>query len=71
MATTTDLHALVDGLATRLETLHLSGDDQVEFSTMLWRLENQADREEPNYAIVVECVAYFGRFDVRSAPHSA
>jgi hypothetical protein len=71
MATATDLHSLVDEFAARLETLNLSGDDQEEFSTMLCRLENQADREEPNYAIVVECVAYFGRFDVSSAPHAA
>jgi hypothetical protein len=70
MATATDLHTLVDEFAARLETLNLSGDDQEEFSTMLSRLENQADREEPNYA-VVECVAYFGRFAVSSAPHAA
>jgi hypothetical protein len=38
---------------------------------MLCRLENQADREEPNYTIIVECVAYFSRFGVVSAPHTA
>ena len=71
MATSTDLHTLVDEFAARLETLNLSGDDQEEFSTMLSRLENQADREEPNYAVVVECVAYFGRYSVSSASHTA
>jgi hypothetical protein len=71
MATATDLHTLVDEFAARLETLKLSGDDQEEYSTMLSRLENQVDRDEPNYAIVVECVAYFGRYSVTSATHAA
>ena len=71
MATSPDLHALVDDFAARLETLNLSGDDQEEYSTMLSRLENQADRAEPNYAIVVECVAYLGRYSVTSATHAA
>jgi len=71
MATSTDLHTLVDELAARLEALNLSGDDQEEYSTMLCRLENQADREEPDDTVVVECVAYFGRYRVSSAPHAA
>jgi hypothetical protein len=70
-ATATDLHTLVEDFAARLESLNLSGDDQEEYSTMLCRLENQADREEPNYAIIVERVAYFGRYSVSSAPHAA
>jgi hypothetical protein len=57
----TDLHALGDDFDARLETLNLSGDDQEQYSTMLCRLENQADQQEPNHTIVVECVAYFGR----------
>jgi hypothetical protein len=71
MAIATDLHAIVDEFAERLETLELSGDDQEEYSTMLSWLENQADREEPNGAIVVECVAHFERYGVSSSPHAA
>jgi hypothetical protein len=71
MAIATDLRALVEELAARLESINLNGDDQEEYSSMLCRLENQADREEPNYAIVVECVAYFGRDGVISATHAA
>jgi hypothetical protein len=71
MAIAADLHAIVDEFAARLETLDLSGDDQEEYSTMLSWLENRADREESNGAIVVECVAYFGRYGVRSGPHAA
>jgi hypothetical protein len=71
MAIATDLNALVDDYAARLETLNLTGDDQEEYSTMLSWLENQANREESNGAIVVECVAYFGRYGVSSAPHAA
>ena len=71
MATATELHTLVEDFAARLESLNLSGDDQEEYSTMLCRLENQAHREEPNYAIIVECVACFWRYSVSSAPHAA
>jgi hypothetical protein len=67
---TSNLHALVEGLAARLEWLNLSGDDQEEFSTMLCRLEDQADQDQPNHAIVEECVAFLSRpqFRVSSAP---
>jgi hypothetical protein len=71
MATANNLYTLVDDFAARLESLKLNGDDQAAYSTMLCRLESQADREESNYAIVVECVAYFGRYSVSSAPHAA
>jgi hypothetical protein len=71
MATSTDLNALVDEFAARLETLNLGGDDQEEYSTMLCRRENQADRDEPDDAIVAECVFYFGRYSVSSTPHAA
>ncbi len=71
MATATDLHTLVEDFAARLGSLTLSGNDQQEYSTILCRLENQTDREEPNYAILVECVTYFGRYCVSSAPHAA
>lgn len=66
-----NLHALVDELAARLESLNLSGDEQEAYSTMVCRLENQADREVPDYKIVVECVAYFSRYSVSSASHAA
>lgn len=34
---------------------------------MLCRLENQADRDEPNQAIVEECVAFLSRFKMGAA----
>jgi hypothetical protein len=71
MANTKNLHKLVEGFAARVETLQLSGDEQEAYSTMLCRLENQADREEPNYTIIVECMAYFSCFSIVSAPHAA
>lgn len=71
MALPDNLHLLVEDLAGRLESLNLSGDDQEAYSTMLCRLENQTDRAAPNYAIVVECVAYFSRYSVSSTSHAA
>lgn len=58
------IHTLVDDLARRLETFSLTGEEQEEYSTMLSRLEHQADREEPDYAIVIECIDYFTRFSL-------
>lgn len=62
MAIATDPHVLVDEFAARLETLELSGDNQEEYSTVLCRLQNQAERGEPNGSIIDECLAYLGRF---------
>jgi hypothetical protein len=64
MALPDNLHILVDDLAPRLDSLNLSGDDQEAYSTMLCRLENQADREDPDFKIVVECVTYSSRYSV-------
>jgi hypothetical protein len=44
MANTKNLHKLVEGFAARLDALNLFGDEQEAYSTMLCRLENQADR---------------------------
>jgi hypothetical protein len=70
MAISTDLHPLVDSYGARFESLNLSGGDQEEFSTMLCRLDNQADRVEPNYAVVVECVNYLSRYAIPSTPNA-
>jgi hypothetical protein len=67
MALATDLHTLVEELAAQLEALNLSGDDQAEYSTMLCRLENQADSDEPNERVVSECIAYFSRIESRQS----
>lgn len=64
MANTPNLHALVEGFAARLETLQLSGDDQEEYSTVLSMLENQADHETPNLAIVFACIDFLGCYGV-------
>lgn len=61
MAIATDLHALVDEYAARLETLNLTGDDQEEYSTMLCRLENHVDREHPDQTIIEECASFLSR----------
>ncbi len=61
MAFATDLNALVDDYAARLETLNLTGDDQEEYSTMLCRLENQVGREHPDQAIIEECASFLSR----------
>ena len=71
MATLTDLNSLVQEFADRLESLQLDGDEQEEYSTMLCRLEDQADRSDPNYAIVVECVNYLSRYRATSKPNAA
>lgn len=71
MATLTDLNSLVQEFADRLESLQLEGDEQEEYSTMLCRLEDQVDRGDANYAIVVECVNYLSRYRVSSEPNAA
>jgi hypothetical protein len=71
MALLTDFDHVVDGFARRLESLDLTGDEQEEYSTVLNRLENQVDREQPNYAIVVECARYLSQFPRASARHNA
>lgn len=60
-----DLHLLVDGFAAKLEALELSGEDQEEYSTVLCQLESQADRDEPSWAIVLECIDYLACFSTR------
>lgn len=66
MAITANLHKLVEDFAADLERLNLDGDQQEAYSTMLCRLESQADRDEPNWGIVEECRAYLERFRVNS-----
>jgi len=67
MAIPSDLHALVERLAARIEVLSLGGEDQEEYSTVLSRLEDQADRAEPDWKIVEECLAYLDHFETRAA----
>lgn len=71
MALLTDIDSLVEEFAGRLDSLNLTVDDQEAYSTMLCRLENQVGRDNPNYAIVVECVSYLSSFAARSASHAA
>jgi len=73
MAILTNLQALVEKYAARLELLELTGEEQEEYGTMLCRLENQADREQPNQAIVEECVSFLSRprFIVGLKPNAA
>ena len=61
MAIATDLSTLVEEYAAILHQGAWSGEDQEEYSTVLARLETQAERNEPNQAIVAECLAYLGR----------
>ena len=67
MSITTNLHALVEDYAAKLGTLNLSGDDQEAYSTLLSWLENQADRDEPNWTIVEECRAYLDQYKAQAA----
>jgi hypothetical protein len=63
MTIATDLNALVEEFAIQLEHhLQLTGNEQEEFSTVLGRLEAQADRSEPNEAIAEECLKYLSRW---------
>jgi hypothetical protein len=62
MALLTDFDHLVDEFAARMQSLDLSGDEQEEYSAVLNRLENQVDRDEPSYPIVVECARYLSQF---------
>ena len=71
MAILTDLYTQVQAFSDRLQTLNLSGDEQEEYSTMLCRLEDQVDRGELNYAIVVECVSYLSTYAVTAASNAA
>jgi len=61
MAIATDLNALVEEFAAVLGQREWSGEDQEEYSTVLARLESQAERNEPNEAIIDECLAYLGK----------
>ena len=61
------LTTLVERLATAIPALKLDGDEQEEYSTMLSRLENQADTDDPNDAIVMECLEYFKQAKARAA----
>lgn len=67
MTSRSNLHTLVERFAARIEVLHLSGHHQEEYSTMLRRLEEQAERRHPDSNIVDECLAYLDRFTVRAA----
>ncbi len=67
METPSDLYPLVDQFAARIEALNLGGDAQEEYSTFLHRLEDQADRLEPNWDIVEECLVHLRHFEVRAA----
>ncbi|HLY39647.1 MAG TPA: hypothetical protein VKR52_00480 [Terracidiphilus sp.] len=67
MSSATDLHAVVEAFAAQLEHLELTGDDQEAYSTVLCRLEDQADHDEPNWIIVEECRAYLDRFNIKAA----
>lgn len=71
MALLTDFENIVDDFARRLDSLPLSGDQREEYCTILNRLEHQADRERPNYQIVVECARYLSRFPRASSESNA
>jgi hypothetical protein len=58
MAIATDLNVLVEEFATALDAREWTGEDQEEYSSVLARLEDQAERDEPNEAIVDECLHY-------------
>lgn len=47
MPSVTELNALVEELAAAIPELNLDGDEQEEYSTMLLRLQNQVETEEP------------------------
>jgi hypothetical protein len=67
MPTLKDLTALVERLAAAIPDLHIDGDEQEEYSTMLLWLQNQIETGEPSQAIVNECLAYFERVESRAA----
>jgi hypothetical protein len=61
------LSTLVEKLATAIPDLKLDGDEQEEYSAMLSKLENQAEIDDPNDAIVNECLEYFKQVRARAA----
>jgi len=71
MALLTDFENIVDAFAGRLDSLELTGDEQEEYSAVLSRLENQVERDAPNYAIVVECAKYLAQFPRASSKTNA
>lgn len=54
-------------IATAIPDLKLDGDEQEECSAMLSRLQNQAEADDPNDAIVNECLEYFKQAKARAA----
>jgi hypothetical protein len=61
------LTTLVERLAAAIPDLKLDGDEQEEYSTMLSRLEDQAETDDPNDTIVNECLEYFKQANARAA----
>jgi hypothetical protein len=61
MSTLTDLTAVVKRFADALPDLNLDGDEQEEYSTMLLRLQDQAETCDPDQRIVDECLRYLAR----------
>ena len=68
-ATVKELNALIERLALVIPDLNLDGDEQEENSTMLLRLQNTVETDEPNQRIVFECLAYFESMATRAASH--
>lgn len=71
MHTAIDLTALVGSYAAVLPNLDLSGDDQEEYSTVLWWLRNTIEAGAPKETIVRECVEYLDRMIVQATPKTA
>ena len=67
MRTLTELTALVERFAAAIPDLNLGGDEQEEYSTMLLRLQYQAETGQPSEAIVNECLDYFKQLESRAA----
>lgn len=62
-----ELTSLIERLAATLPKLGREGDTQEEYSTMLLWLQNQIEAGEPSEEVVLQCLAYFGRFESRAA----
>ena len=71
MHTATDLSSLVGSYAAVLPTLNLSGDDQVEYSTVLSWLQILIERGSPKECVIRECTEYLDRKIVQTTPTSA
>ena len=56
MQTLLDLHLLVEKYAALIPNLHLDGDKQEEYSTMLLWLQNQIEGGTPRQTFVDQCL---------------